>query len=198
MQAPGERHVQAIGQKGDEDVGLDARRELVKDRPDGEIAFEVLEDLFDGDQQQIVAPQLGRVLLDQVGAQQISALARACASQLLAVEALPERGTVCRHLDDDQTPGFAVLITRRAELHQQLLAAERHVRELLEPGPQPLQLPPPDRPLLSDAVEALGEDVELAVLRQQLYLDPGTRRLQGSAIRRFSRRVRRPFGVPTR
>ena len=67
VQAPGERHVQAIGQKGDEDVGLDARRELVKDRPDGEIAFEVLEDLFDGDQQQIVAPQLGRVLLDQVG-----------------------------------------------------------------------------------------------------------------------------------
>ena len=38
MQAPGERDVQAIGQKGNEDVGLDAGLELVKDRPDREIA----------------------------------------------------------------------------------------------------------------------------------------------------------------
>ena len=38
MQAAAKGDVQAIGQKGDEDVGLDARLELVKDRPDGEIA----------------------------------------------------------------------------------------------------------------------------------------------------------------
>jgi hypothetical protein len=35
--------VQAIGQEGDEDVGLDARLELVKHRPDRQVAFEVLE-----------------------------------------------------------------------------------------------------------------------------------------------------------
>jgi len=56
--------VEAIGQEGDEGVGLDARLALVKDRPDRQIAFEALKDLFDGDQQQIVAPQLGRVFLD--------------------------------------------------------------------------------------------------------------------------------------
>ena len=56
MQAPGERDVQAIGQEGNEDVRLDAGLELVKDRPDREIAFEVLERLLDRNQQQIMAP----------------------------------------------------------------------------------------------------------------------------------------------
>jgi hypothetical protein len=37
MQAPRKSDVQAIGQKGDEDVGLDARLELVKDRPDRQV-----------------------------------------------------------------------------------------------------------------------------------------------------------------
>jgi len=38
VQAPRQRDVQAIRQEGDEDMGLDARLELVKDRPDREIA----------------------------------------------------------------------------------------------------------------------------------------------------------------
>jgi len=36
VQAPRQRDVQAIGQKGNEDVSLDAGLELVKDRPDRE------------------------------------------------------------------------------------------------------------------------------------------------------------------
>src|SRR5690348_11776226 len=71
MQAPRERDVQGIGQKGNEDVRLDASLELVKDRSDREVALEVLERFLDRDQQQIMVPQLGRVFLDQVGAQQI-------------------------------------------------------------------------------------------------------------------------------
>src|SRR5207248_9969134 len=74
-QAPRQRAVQAIGQEGDEDVRLDAGLELVKDRPDRKVPFEVLERLLDRDQQQIMGPQLGRVFLDQVGAQQIPAFA---------------------------------------------------------------------------------------------------------------------------
>jgi hypothetical protein len=35
--------MQAIGQEGDEDVRLDASLELVKDRPDREVAFEVID-----------------------------------------------------------------------------------------------------------------------------------------------------------
>ena len=45
----------------------------MKGRPDREIALEVLERLLDCHQQQIMAPQLGRVFLDEIGAQQIAA-----------------------------------------------------------------------------------------------------------------------------
>jgi hypothetical protein len=83
VQAPRKSDVQAIGQEGDEDVRLDAGLELVKDRPDGKVAFEVLERLLDRDQQQVVAPQLGRVFLDQVGAQQVPAFARCACRSLL-------------------------------------------------------------------------------------------------------------------
>ena len=38
MQAPRKSDLQAIGQEGDEDVRLDARLELVKDRPDRQVA----------------------------------------------------------------------------------------------------------------------------------------------------------------
>src|SRR5205814_8446591 len=84
-----------IGQKGNEDVRLDAGLELVKDRPDREVALEVLERFLDRNQQQIMAPQLGRVFLDQVGAQQISTLARADLPQFVAIEAIAEGGGVC-------------------------------------------------------------------------------------------------------
>ena len=90
VQAPRQRDVQAIGQEGDEDVRLDARLALMEDRPDGEIAFEVLERLFDRDQPQVMAPQLGRVFLDEVGAQQIAAFARSCLAQLVAIEPIAE------------------------------------------------------------------------------------------------------------
>ena len=66
---------------------LDAGLELVKDRPDREVTLEVLERFLDCNQQQIMVPQLGRVFLDEVGAQQISTLARAGLPQLVAIEA---------------------------------------------------------------------------------------------------------------
>src|SRR5207244_2046305 len=175
--APRQRDVQAIGQEGNEDVRFDAGLELVKDRPDREVALEVLERLLDRNQQQIMAPQLGGVFLDQVGAQQIAAFARSGLPQLVAIEAIAERSAVCGDLDHRQAPGDAGLIARGAEFHQQLLARQLHRRQLLEPRPQPLQLAPPYRPLLGNTVAALGQDVELALLRQQLDLDAGSRLL---------------------
>ena len=59
--------------------------------------------------------------------------------------------------DDDQAPGGAGLIARGAELHQQFLARQLHGGELLEPGPQPLQVPPTDRPLLGYAIAACAK-----------------------------------------
>src|SRR5713101_9118207 len=104
--------MQAISQKGDEDVRLDARLQLVKDRPDREVSFQILEGLFHRDQEQIVAPQLGWVFLDEVGAQKISAFPPSRLSQLLAIEPIAEGGAVCCHLDHDQAPGFARLTAR--------------------------------------------------------------------------------------
>jgi hypothetical protein len=49
MEAPGECDMEAVGEEGDEDMRLDARGMLVKDRPDSEVAFEVLERLLDAD-----------------------------------------------------------------------------------------------------------------------------------------------------
>src|SRR5438105_8921543 len=111
---------------------------------------------------------IARVFLDAVGAQQTPAFARSCLPQLIAIELIAERGAVCGDLDRDQTPGGAGLIARGTEFHEQLLARERHCRELPEPGPQPLQLPPPHRTLFGDAVAALGKDIEFTLLRQQL------------------------------
>ena len=53
-QSIAESDVQAIGEKGDENVRLNARLELVMDRADGEIAFQIFKCLFDSDELQII------------------------------------------------------------------------------------------------------------------------------------------------
>jgi hypothetical protein len=55
----------------------------VKDRPDREVALEVLEGLLDRHQQQVTAPQFGGVFLDEIGAQEILAFARYRLPQLI-------------------------------------------------------------------------------------------------------------------
>ena len=52
------RDVQAVGQEGDEDVGFDPVLQLVVDRPQGQVALEVLEGLLDLDQLDVELPQL--------------------------------------------------------------------------------------------------------------------------------------------
>ena len=74
-QALFEGDLEAIGHEGDEDVGLDTMVELVMDRSDGEIAFQFLEGLFDLGELDVEPPQAGRIVLAEVGAQQIAALA---------------------------------------------------------------------------------------------------------------------------
>ena len=48
-----QRDVEAVGEECDEYVRLDALLELVKDRADGEVSFEDLEDLFDRDERDL-------------------------------------------------------------------------------------------------------------------------------------------------
>ena len=54
MKSPGQGDLHAVGQKGDEDVGFDAALVLVEDRTDGQIAFEIAEGLFGGDELRVV------------------------------------------------------------------------------------------------------------------------------------------------
>ena len=82
--------MQAIGEEGDEDVGFDTAFQLMEDRPDGEIALEVAEGLLDVDELEIVAPQSGGVVVGEIGAQQIAALAPSHLTQLVAIEAITE------------------------------------------------------------------------------------------------------------
>ena len=138
---------------------------LMEDGPDRQIAFEVLERLLDVDELQIELPELGRVGFGEIGAQQIAPFAAADLSQLVAIEPIGEACTALgrpRHRSAARRPAPW---SARAELHQQFIARELHGAQFLEPRPQPFQLPPAHRALLGDPIVALGEDVELAVLR---------------------------------
>jgi hypothetical protein len=64
-----ECHVQAVGEKGNKDMRLDALLVPMEDRTDRQIALERLERFFDGDQLQVVLPELAWIGLGQVRAQ---------------------------------------------------------------------------------------------------------------------------------
>src|SRR4029077_5290453 len=61
--------MQAIGQEGDEDVRLDAVLKLVVDRAELQIVLEILERSLDLDELDIELPQLGWILVAQIGTQ---------------------------------------------------------------------------------------------------------------------------------
>src|SRR6266550_4871654 len=106
-----------------------------------------------------------------------TAFAQSCLPEFVAIEPIAESGLLCGNRDRDQAPGGVGLIARGAELHQQFLTCQLHRRQLLEPRPQPLQLAPPDCPLLGDAVAALRQNVELAFSRQKVDWHAGSRLL---------------------
>lgn len=97
--------------------------------------LEVLEGLFHAHELEIVAPELCRIVLGQVGAQEITPLALAHLAQFLAIEADAEGGLFGIDIDVDRAPGSVGTLARSAELHQKLLAGELHCHELLEPCP---------------------------------------------------------------
>ena len=53
VEPPVERDVETLSQEGDKDVRLDARLVLVKDRPNGEVPFEVSERRLDTEELEI-------------------------------------------------------------------------------------------------------------------------------------------------
>src|SRR5882672_11317439 len=87
-----QRDVKAIGQEGDEDVRFDAVLELVVDRAELQIVLEIFECGLDLDELDIELPQMGRLSVAQIGAQQIATLAPARLAQLVAIEREAESG----------------------------------------------------------------------------------------------------------
>ena len=85
-----QRHLQAVGDESDENVGLDAMVELMINRADAEIALEFLEGLFDLGELDVMPPQSGGIAIGEVGAQQITALAASRLAQFFLAQAEAE------------------------------------------------------------------------------------------------------------
>ena len=90
---------------------------------------------FDLDELDVEPPQLGWVFAGEIGAQQIAAFAPPHLAQLGAIEREAQDGALGSDLDIDQTPGRPCSGACGAELHEQFLAIEVHVGDLLEPRP---------------------------------------------------------------
>src|ERR1700739_156504 len=99
-----QRDVETIGEEGDEDVRFDAVLKLVIDRAELQIVLEILECGLDLDELDVELPQLGGILVTQIGAQEIAPFAAARLSQLVAVEREAESSGLGRYFDIDQTP----------------------------------------------------------------------------------------------
>jgi hypothetical protein len=73
-------------------VRLDPARELMMDRAQRQVAFELFEGLFDFGELQVTFPQLGGVGLGEVGAQEVPAFAAPRGAQRFAVEPSTQGG----------------------------------------------------------------------------------------------------------
>ena len=79
-------HLQAVGEKGNEDVRFDTCLGLMVDRTNGQIVFKLLERLFHFGELHVERLQLIGVVPTQIGAQQISPFVRAHLTQFGAIE----------------------------------------------------------------------------------------------------------------
>jgi hypothetical protein len=122
--------LQAIGQEGHEDVGLDPVLVMVVDRTDRQVVLQLLEGLLDLSELHIEGPQLSRIVGHQVGAQQVTPLAPAHLPQFAPVKAIHQssRLLLVRRLpgvlgqgDADQACGPSRLLPGGTDLHQQLI-----------------------------------------------------------------------------
>src|SRR3954447_21439935 len=127
--------VQAIGEEGNEDMGLNAPFELVVDWAQIQIVLHGFEGGLDLDELSVELPQVGGILPAKIGAQKITTLTPAHLTQLVTIEFEAERSAFGGHIDINETPCGASLAARVAELHEQFLAIDLHGRDLLEARP---------------------------------------------------------------
>lgn len=82
--------LKTVGNKGDENVSLDAMLKLVIDGPYGEISLEGAKSFFDLSELHVEFPELRRRILAEIAAKQKTVLATACFPQFFAIERIGE------------------------------------------------------------------------------------------------------------
>ena len=122
-----QRHLQAVGKEGHEDVRLDTLVGLMIDWPDGEIALQLLERLLYFGELDVEGPQFRRSLSREIGAQQIPAFVAPAGAQALPVQRKGEgfRGDGLSgfgQLDGDKAFGAAGFFLRSSDFQEQLIA----------------------------------------------------------------------------
>src|ERR1700733_9409697 len=93
-------------------MSFDPALVLMEDRPNRQVALQVLERLFHRDKLDVVLPQQRRIVRGEVGAQQIPPFASPHPAQLLAVERVDEHGTLLVHVDLDHAREATLLCSR--------------------------------------------------------------------------------------
>jgi hypothetical protein len=162
-----QRDREAVGEKGDEQVRLDPLGQLVKDRPQAEVALQGAERFLHKTQLHIAAPDQLRIVGAQVGAQQIATFAAAHGAQFFAVESIGERA-VGRDGDLHQTRRAAAgFFLRGAEFGEQRVAGRALPLEFAEASPVSFEPAAAHAAFLAGAGLTLGEHVEFAVLREE-------------------------------
>src|SRR4051812_21786886 len=168
----------------------------MKDRPDRQVPFQVLEGFFHGNELDIILPQQRGIALGQIGPEQITSLPAANRPQFLAVEGVEEHGTFLVHLDLNQAagalaraaPSFMSISSREISMaaswpsrfHSHFRCRRRMARSLVIRSA-----------LWAKMLSSLSSASNLTWI-------PSRTSCHGLSVRCFSSRVRRPLGVPTR
>jgi hypothetical protein len=82
--------MQTVGEKGHEDVGLDALVGVMKDRPQGQVALEIAKGSFDFGEQNVLLPEQCGILSGKIGAEQVVPLMADRGAQFLPAPGKPE------------------------------------------------------------------------------------------------------------
>jgi len=158
-------------QEGQEDVRLDAPCVLVVDRPEGQVPLQGPERLLHPHQLHVEPPEGRRVRVRQIGPQQVPAFPRR-AARSRSLRRVNRSGAVAvgswmstsRPADGDCC--LAPPASRGAH------PASRGLLQLVQPLPSPLSWPPSHARSLCTPGVALGQDIHLALVGEQLDVDP--------------------------
>ena len=112
--------VDAEGQEGDEDMGLDAVAPLMEDGTHGEIALEIFESFLDLGQQHVELPDLRGILRREIGAQQVAAFPAQRLRAICLCAAHSEARRLWSTSMSHQSPGLWRLALGRAQLEQRV------------------------------------------------------------------------------